>query len=105
MSQALVYPSDSTKKAMDVPITSVMFTKLVENWPPVNDWCGVLSGMLSLGSDLRREPCDITFRLSKCGAPLELCGLQITKGFKRLSCMGYILVHAMKMAPDDAVLL
>jgi hypothetical protein len=66
------------------------------------DWLGTLGGIVALGLDTRREAIDVHFAAVMGGKSMAVRSVQITKGFKRVSCAAYVLMHAMmKKEPDD----
>ena len=102
--QVLLYPSESTTSPMMVPIDAIHLAKPDADWPPHIDFMQTLAGVLSIGLDLQREPIDVKFPISLCGRPISTQGLQIKKGFKRISAALYVLMQCLEFDPEDPAL-
>ena len=96
-----MYPKENTNKPIDIPITAIHFVKPDDHYPPIMDWISTMCGVLTLGVDLRREPCDIKFNSSLAGELIQIRSLGIMKGVRRLTSMAWILMYCMRQQPND----
>ena len=90
---------------MSIPFDAIKLGAPLANWPPHIDWMQTLGSVMSSGLDLQREPLDIAFPSGLGGRRVTVGSVTIKKGFKRFSTAMYVLMHAMKLDPDDVTLL
>ena len=89
---------------LNVPVDAIQVTKPDADWPPHIDFMQTMAGILTMGLDLQREPIDVKFSNALAGRNITVQGLQIKKGFKRITAALYILKHCMTHDPDDPAL-
>ena len=99
-----MYPSQSTVAPMLVPIDAFQVQRPDSDWPPHIDFMQTMARILSIGLDLQRAPIDVKFPVALCGRPITTQGLQVKKGFKRITAALYILMHCLEFDPEDPAL-
>jgi hypothetical protein len=89
---------------MLVPIDAFQVQRPDSDWPPHIDFMQTMARILSIGLDLQRAPIDVKFPVALCGRPITTQGLQVKKGFKRITAALYILTHFLELDPEDPAL-
>ena len=93
---------------LSLPVFAFVFKEPVAGWPHTRSWLTTLASILSTGYDAARtEPVLFTASAASAvsgGTAIKAGTLQVKKGFTRLTCCGWLLMHAVQVdgdLPDD----
>lgn len=106
--EAVVFPAESTRSPMLIPLDSLCWPVPSSGLPPALDWFTHLLSIVTDNYDSRRAPVDIKPVHSELVAkPLESASVSLVKGFTRSSIVAFALLVTFErdlsdLSEDDA---